>query len=47
LRSTGRHPVPMHSLTVREAFRRVGADEWDAVSDRFAVAKPPPAAAAE
>ena len=47
LRSTDRHPVPMHSLTVREAFRRVGADEWDAVSDRFAVAKPPPAAAAE
>jgi len=47
LRSTNRHPVPMHSLTVREAFRRVGADEWDAVSDRFAVAKPPPAAAAE
>jgi hypothetical protein len=44
LRSTDRDPVPMHSLTVREAFRRVGADEWDAVSDRFAVAKPPPAA---
>ena len=47
LRRTDRHPVPVHSLTVREAFRRVGADEWDAVSDRFAVAKPPPAAAAE
>ena len=47
LRSTDRHPVPMHSLTVREAFRRVGADEWDAVSDRYAVAKPPPAADAE
>jgi NAD(P)-dependent dehydrogenase (short-subunit alcohol dehydrogenase family) len=31
LHNTGRHPVPMHSMTVREAFRRVGADEWDAV----------------
>jgi 2-methylisocitrate lyase-like PEP mutase family enzyme len=47
LRSTGRHPVPMNSMTVREAFRRVGADEWDAVSGRFGVAKPAPDAAAE
>jgi 2-methylisocitrate lyase-like PEP mutase family enzyme len=47
LRSTDRHPVPMHSMTVGEAFRRVGADEWDAISDRFSVAKPPPADAAE
>jgi 2-methylisocitrate lyase-like PEP mutase family enzyme len=47
LRSTDRHPVPIHSMTVREAFRRVGADEWDAVSDRFGVGKPAPAAAAE
>jgi 2-methylisocitrate lyase-like PEP mutase family enzyme len=47
LRSTDRHPVPMQSMTVREAFRRVGADEWDAVSDRFAVAKPAPVKAAE
>jgi 2-methylisocitrate lyase-like PEP mutase family enzyme len=47
LRSTDRHPVPMASMTVRDAFRRVGADEWDAVSDRFGVAKPAPVAAAE
>jgi 2-methylisocitrate lyase-like PEP mutase family enzyme len=47
LRSTDRHPVPMHSMTVRDAFRRVGADEWDAVSNRFGVAKPAPVAAAE
>jgi 2-methylisocitrate lyase-like PEP mutase family enzyme len=47
LRSTDRHPVPMQSMTVREAFRRVGADEWDAVSDRFAVGKPAPVKAAE
>jgi 2-methylisocitrate lyase-like PEP mutase family enzyme len=45
LTRTGRHPVPANSMTVREAFRRVGADEWDAVSERF---KPePPAEAAE
>jgi 2-methylisocitrate lyase-like PEP mutase family enzyme len=47
LRSTDRHPIPMHSMTVREAFRRVGADEWDAVSDRFGVAKRTPVEAAE
>jgi 2-methylisocitrate lyase-like PEP mutase family enzyme len=35
LRRTGRHPVPADSMTVRDAFRRVGADEWDAVSARF------------
>jgi len=47
LRRTGRHPVPMQSMTVREAFRRVGADEWDAISDRFGAAKPPAVDAAE
>jgi 2-methylisocitrate lyase-like PEP mutase family enzyme len=44
LRRTGRHPVPMNSMTVREAFRRVGADEWDSISERFGAAKPPVAA---
>jgi 2-methylisocitrate lyase-like PEP mutase family enzyme len=47
LRRTDRHPAPMQSMTVREAFRRVGADAWDAVSDRFGPAKPPPVEAAE
>ena len=47
LRSTGRHPVPVNRLTIKEAFRRVGADDWDAVSDRFAVVKPAPVEAAE
>ena len=47
LRSTGRHPVPVNSLTIREAFRRVGADDWDGVSARFAVVKPAPVEAAE
>ncbi len=36
LHRIGRHPVPANSLTVREAFARMGADEWDAVSERFA-----------
>src|SRR5262249_25010303 len=41
LRHTGRHPVPSNSMTVREAFARVGADEWDAISDRIRTAAPP------
>jgi 2-methylisocitrate lyase-like PEP mutase family enzyme len=45
LRRSGRHPVPVHSMTVQEAFRRVGADDWDAISERFGAAKSPPAAA--
>jgi 2-methylisocitrate lyase-like PEP mutase family enzyme len=46
LRRTDRHP-DLHSMTVREAFRRAGAEEWDAVSDRFGIAKPAPVEAAE
>lgn len=45
LRRTGRHPVPVNSMTVREAFARVGADEWDAVSQRFRAPEPPQVAA--
>ncbi len=40
LRETGRHPSLDTGLTVREAFRRVGADEWDAISARHAGAVP-------
>jgi 2-methylisocitrate lyase-like PEP mutase family enzyme len=47
LRRDDRHPTPMHSMTVREAFQRVGADEWDVISNRFGVAKPAPVEAAE
>ncbi len=47
LRRTDRHPVPSHSMTVREAFRRVGADEWDAIADQFRAPKPPSVEAAE
>jgi 2-methylisocitrate lyase-like PEP mutase family enzyme len=35
LRSQRRHPRIDGEMTVRDAFRRVGADEWDAVSERF------------
>ena len=40
LKRSGRHPVPVDSMTVREAFRRVGADEWDAISARFRAPEP-------
>lgn len=42
---TRRHPKPVKDITVREAFRRVGADEWDAVSARFAAPQAAPKAA--
>jgi 2-methylisocitrate lyase-like PEP mutase family enzyme len=45
LRRTDRHPVPMNSMTVREAFARVGADDWDAVSKRSRRPDPPAEAA--
>src|SRR5215813_4608544 len=32
LKAQGRHPVLDTHMTVRDAFRRVGADDWDAVS---------------
>jgi 2-methylisocitrate lyase-like PEP mutase family enzyme len=35
LRSTGRHPRPPEEITVSEMFRRFGADEWDALRERF------------
>jgi 2-methylisocitrate lyase-like PEP mutase family enzyme len=55
LRRSGRHPVPATSMTVGEAFARMGADEWDAVSERFhsrpdpqvGEGRAPPAQAAE
>jgi 2-methylisocitrate lyase-like PEP mutase family enzyme len=33
----GRHPELEAPMTVRDAFRRVGADEWDGFSARFGV----------
>jgi 2-methylisocitrate lyase-like PEP mutase family enzyme len=35
LRETRRHPAPAMDLTVREVFRRVGADEWDKLRTAF------------
>ena len=44
MRAQGRHPVLDTGMTVHDAFRRVGADEWDAINKRFGVA---PAVAAK
>jgi len=41
MKEMGRHPTLDTNMTVRDAFRRVGADEWDAVSDRFRAVEPP------
>ena len=35
LKATHVHPVPRTDMTVREAFNRVGADEWDVLRTRF------------
>jgi 2-methylisocitrate lyase-like PEP mutase family enzyme len=35
LRATHRHPPPIKEITVPEMFRRFGADEWDALRERF------------
>ena len=49
MKAEGRHPQLDTGMTVRDAFRRVGADEWDAVSERFGAVESPakPAQAAE
>ena len=44
LKREHRHPVPAHRMTVRQAFARVGADEWDPIRTRF---RDPAAKAAE
>jgi 2-methylisocitrate lyase-like PEP mutase family enzyme len=35
LRTTHAHPAPRNHMTVRDAFNRVGADEWDTLRTRF------------
>jgi 2-methylisocitrate lyase-like PEP mutase family enzyme len=35
LKARHMHPVPRNDMTVREAFNRVGAVEWDALRGRF------------
>jgi 2-methylisocitrate lyase-like PEP mutase family enzyme len=37
LKTAGRHPLPAKDITVRQMFQRFGADEWDALRDRFRV----------
>lgn len=41
LKTRGQHPVLDTQMTVRDAFRRVGADDWDAVSERLRATGPP------
>ena len=38
LRETNRHPTPLFNASVKDAFRRSGADEWDALRSQFRVA---------
>jgi 2-methylisocitrate lyase-like PEP mutase family enzyme len=40
MKEMGRHPRLDTDMTVRDAFRRVGADEWDAVGERFRAVRP-------
>src|SRR5580704_15405564 len=35
LKATHVHPVPRTDMTLRDAFNRVGADEWDTLRTRF------------
>ncbi|MBV9686364.1 MAG: isocitrate lyase/phosphoenolpyruvate mutase family protein, partial [Alphaproteobacteria bacterium] len=45
LKTSHRHPLPVKEITVPEMFRRFGADEWDALRDRFRVDAAPREAA--
>jgi 2-methylisocitrate lyase-like PEP mutase family enzyme len=38
LKETNRHPTPLFNASVKDAFRRFGADEWDALRSQFRVA---------
>ena len=44
LKAENRHPVPANRITVRQAFARMGADEWDVLRTKF---RDGPAKAAE
>ncbi len=45
LKETNVFPTPPGDLTAHDAFRRFGADEWDALRDKYSVARAPKAAA--
>jgi 2-methylisocitrate lyase-like PEP mutase family enzyme len=40
MKTTHRHPTPPKEMTVREVFRRMGADDWDARRTQFRPAAP-------
>jgi len=42
LKAQGRHPQLDTQMTVKDAFRRVGAEEWDRMSERFRATKDAP-----
>jgi 2-methylisocitrate lyase-like PEP mutase family enzyme len=44
LKQTHTHPAPREGMTVRAAFNRVGAEEWDAVRTKFRAPATPRAA---
>jgi 2-methylisocitrate lyase-like PEP mutase family enzyme len=35
MKATHMHPAPRNDMTVRDAFNRVGAEEWDSLRSRF------------
>ena len=35
LKESRRHPTPLFDASVKDAFRRFGADEWDTLRTRF------------
>jgi 2-methylisocitrate lyase-like PEP mutase family enzyme len=45
LKEKHRHPTPLFDASVRDAFRRFGADEWDEIRTRFRDEKAPAEAA--
>jgi 2-methylisocitrate lyase-like PEP mutase family enzyme len=47
LAGSRRHPPLVKEITVPEMFRRFGADDWDALRDRFRNPEPPARDAAE
>ncbi|HUA18101.1 MAG TPA: isocitrate lyase/PEP mutase family protein [Bryobacteraceae bacterium] len=35
VKRTGRHPLPVADITVKECFQRLGSDEWDTLREQF------------
>ncbi len=47
LKETNEMPVPIGNMSPHDAFRRFGADEWDALRDKYNQRGQAPKAAAE